>query len=157
MLIEDARQKARLEIALDDVVEHGVEQLQAPGLSPARHRGHRDRERERDGHRHAIKLQRMAPRGAEREQLVVRRQPPEAELHAEHEGERDGDDEEMRRQCGGDARQVGERDRAAEDDLVQLQELQHHQKLENGEQPHPERHEDLPQDQSIEERHPRPL
>ena len=95
----------------------------------------------------------MRARGGEGEQLLVARQPAQPELHAEHERERHRDDEEVRRKRDRDAAEVGERHRAPEDDLVELEELEDDEQLQDRQEPHPERDEDLAQHEAIEQRH----
>ena len=95
----------------------------------------------------------MGSRRAEREQLLIARQPPEAELDAEHEREGHRHDQEVRGERRRHARQVRERDGAAEDHLVELQELEDDEELDDGEKPDPQRHRDFAEHQPVQERH----
>jgi len=152
-VVEDAGGQACLQVPLDDAVEDAVQLLQSPRLRPMGKRSHSAREHDGDDERHLEEPQRMKAGRAEREQLAIAREPADAQLHAEHERERNGHHHEVRRQRQGHAQQVAQRDRAAEDDLVQLQELHDHQELQNREQPHGQRPEDLAQHHPVVQRH----
>ena len=95
----------------------------------------------------------MRARRAEREDLLISGQPSQAKLHAEHERERDGNDEKVRAQRRRNAEEVLDGDGAGEDHLVELQQLQDDEELEDREQTDAERDGDLPEQKAVQQRH----
>ena len=98
-----------------------------------------------DGEGNAVQPQRVRARRAEREDLLISRQPSQAQLHAEHERERDADDEKVRAERRREAEKVLDGNGAGEDHLVELQQLQDDEELEDGEQTDAQRDGDLPE------------
>ena len=156
-VVEDAGREAALEISLDDVVEHAGELRQAPRLRPARERRHAERQHEPDGHRHAVEAQGMRSGRAERQQLLISREPSHAELHPEHERERHRDDEEVRRERGGDPDQIAQRTALPKTTSLSCRSCRMTSSCRMASSPTPERHQDFAQHEAVEEVHSRAL
>ena len=156
-VVEDARFQAGLEISLDDVVEHAVELLQCPGFRPLGERGDDQSEHHADGERHPVEPQGMDPPGAERKQFLIGRQPSDAELDPEHERKRGGNHQEVGRKRRGHPDEIAHRHGVGEQHLVELQELQHEKQLHDRQKTDAEGDGDLPEHESIQQRHRRTL